>query len=100
MSNGTSSSSPPYLISEELWEIRDKRLDDWAMMSSPWPSVALSSAYVLAVTVIGPRFMRDRKPYDIKAVMQVYNVIQVILSAYIVYEASIAGWLTHYSWGE
>ncbi len=33
------------------WERRDLRVEDWPMMSSAWPSLALCAAYVVAVKV-------------------------------------------------
>ena len=84
-----------------LWEIRDKRLDNWFMMSSPWPTLALSLAYVYSVTILGPKFMKDREAFTgLKWPIQIYNIFQVGISAYIVYEACAAGWLTTYSWGK
>lgn len=32
--------------------------------------------------------MKDRKPYDLKRVIQAYNLMQVCASAYLVYEVS------------
>jgi len=32
--------------------------------------------------------------------LQVYNVFQVILSAYVLYEACVSGWFNGYSWSE
>lgn len=85
----------------DLWEIRDKRLDGWFMMDSPWPTVTLSALYVYGVTRLGPSLMRDRKPFDnLKWPMQIYNLFQVALSSYVVYEASMAGWATTYNWGK
>ena len=37
---------------------------------------------------------------ELKIPMQFYNLFQVVLSAYITYEAWMAGWGTHYNWGE
>ena len=82
-----------------LWEIRDRRVDEWPLMSSPWPTVALSALYVYSVVSLGPRFMRKREAYNPKPIMMAYNLFQIILSAYIVYEASMAGWFTSYNWG-
>ncbi len=61
----------------DLWPLRDRRLDGWLMMDSIAPTLVASSAYVACATVVGPWFMRDRRPYDLKAVMQVYNLFQV-----------------------
>lgn len=81
----------------ELWELRDRRMDDWPLMSSVFPSLALVAAYIFLVKVWGPRHMRDRPAYDLKAWLQVHNFIQVALSGYVIYEACAAGWATHYS---
>ncbi len=62
---------------KDLWPLRDRRLDGWLMMDSIAPTLVASSAYVACATVVGPWFMRDRRPYDLKAVMQVYNLFQV-----------------------
>ena len=84
----------------ELWEIRDRRIDGWFLMDSFIPTLALSAFYVISVTILGPWYMRDKKPYDPKWIMQIYNFIQVALSGYIVYEACAAGWTNHYNYGE
>lgn len=41
--------------------------------------------------------MKDRKPYQLKETILVYNAIQVGLSIYLVYEALCAGWANSYS---
>lgn len=82
----------------ELWQIRDVRVDDWPLMSSIWPTVTLCLAYFYFALVLGPTLMKDREPMQLKKTIQVYNVFQIVLSAYMVYEASVAGWLNGYSW--
>lgn len=76
------------------WELRDERADGWLLLSSVWPTVALSSTYVLLVTVVGPWFMRNRKAYDVKPVLIVYNAIQILISLYLLYGMSVHGWMT------
>ena len=68
---------------DDVWELRDKRVDGWPMLDSYWPTLLLCSAYVYLVTIAGPRFMRDRKPYNISTFLVFYNLFQVILSTYI-----------------
>ena len=70
---------------EWLWEVRDKRMDGLPLLSSPLPTAAICLTYVFIVKVAGPRFMRDREPYNIRSFLIVYNALQVALSAYIVY---------------
>lgn len=58
-------------------------------MAVLWPSVAICLAYVLLVTVIGPRFMANRKPMEVKNLMVWYNFAMVGICAYILYEVSM-----------
>ena len=64
----------------------------------PLPTILASLCYVLFVTWIGPWLMRDRKPYSLKGTMMIYNLLQVMISAYIVLESWDAGWGRHYNW--
>ena len=82
---------------DDVWELRDKRVDGWPMLDSPLPTVILVLAYVYIVTVWGPRFMKDRKPYNISTFLVYYNFAQVVLSAYIFITLLFAGWGGDYS---
>lgn len=86
------SSSPPLplpslppLPSPPHPTLTDPRVADWFLMQSPLPTLFLITAYLTLVWV-GPRWMRNRKPYDLKYILLVYNVGLVALSAHIVYE--------------
>lgn len=41
--------------------------------------------------------MENRKPFQLRAVLIVYNFIQVIFSSWLFYEACVSGWMTGYS---
>jgi len=82
---------------EQLWELRDKRVDGWFMMDSFWPTVALVMLYVYIVKIWGPNFMKDRKPYNISTFLVYYNAFQVVLSGYIFVRLFQAGWGGDYS---
>ena len=71
-----------------VWEQRDRRVDGWPLMESPLPTILLCASYVFIVKVWGPRFMRDRKPYEIKPFLIIYNLAQVVFSTYIFVEVS------------
>uniref|UniRef100_A0A0K8VDZ8 Elongation of very long chain fatty acids protein n=1 Tax=Bactrocera latifrons TaxID=174628 RepID=A0A0K8VDZ8_BACLA len=58
----------------------DETVDSWFLMSSPGPVVSIVGLYLLFVLKIGPAYMRDRKPYDLKKVMVIYNAFQVCYS--------------------
>lgn len=47
--------------------------------------------------MVGPRLMEDRKPFELRRVLIVYNFLQVIFSAWLFYEASSTGWFAGYS---
>ena len=64
-------------VLEAIWDRRDTRVDDWALMSSPLPTLFLCSAYFYIVKIWGPQFMKDRKPYELRNTLIVYNVVQV-----------------------
>uniref|UniRef100_A0A1A9WPN5 Elongation of very long chain fatty acids protein n=1 Tax=Glossina brevipalpis TaxID=37001 RepID=A0A1A9WPN5_9MUSC len=47
--------------------------------------------------VLGPKLMENRKPFQLRTVLVVYNFVQVLFSAWLFYESSISGWLNGYS---
>uniref|UniRef100_A0A8D8A2Q0 Elongation of very long chain fatty acids protein n=1 Tax=Culex pipiens TaxID=7175 RepID=A0A8D8A2Q0_CULPI len=64
----------------------DPRTRDWPLMSSPLPTLALCLGYVYLVKVVGPRLMENRKPFQLKNTLIVYNFVQVVFSAWLFYE--------------
>ncbi|XP_050400450.1 elongation of very long chain fatty acids protein 7 [Patella vulgata] len=83
---------------DELMTKADSRVDGWVLMSSPWPSILICVAYFIFVR-LGPTFMANRKPMDLKNLLLVYNFSMVILSGYIFVEFLLSGWGTGYSYG-
>ena len=87
----TPSPSPTYiplgLTQYTAWSfsLPDPRVADWFLMQSPLPTIALIIIY-LTIVNIGPRLMKNRKPFDLKPILVVYNLFLVGLSAYIVFE--------------
>jgi len=105
MTNSTSINLvPPVLskLSEDynyiMVDLRDPRADSFPLMSSVWPTVFLCLAYVYIVKVAGPRFMKDRPPYEIKGIIVAYNLFQTLFSLW----GFIQGWKFYvsgdYSW--
>jgi len=79
-------------------EIRDPRVDDWMLMSSPWPTAALCLLYYFIIRIAGPQFMKDREPYNTYRIQIVYNLLQTLLSAWI-WLKTASFWLTgRYNW--
>ncbi|KAK2874463.1 hypothetical protein Q8A67_021616 [Cirrhinus molitorella] len=77
---------------------RDPRLKNYLLMESPVNMSAILLAYLFFVLYAGPKFMANRKPFQLKEAMIVYNLSLVGLSAYIVYEFLMSGWATGYTW--
>lgn len=65
----------------------DKRVESWPMMSSPFPTLAISCLYLLFLWA-GPRYMQDRQPYTLRKTLIVYNFSMVVLNFYIAKEVS------------
>ncbi|KAM8889882.1 elongation of very long chain fatty acids protein 1b isoform 1-T5 [Synchiropus picturatus] len=76
----------------------DPRLKDYPLMQSPVPMTIILLCYLFFVLYLGPRIMADRKPFQLKEAMIVYNFALVALSIYIVYEFMMSGWATTYTW--
>jgi len=64
----------------------DPRVNDWLLMSGPFPTLAICLSYAYFVKVLGPRIMENRKPMKLRAVLIVYNFVQVVFSAWLFYE--------------
>ncbi|KAI8429040.1 hypothetical protein MSG28_007611, partial [Choristoneura fumiferana] len=74
----------------------DPRVKDWPMASSPWPTVAACLCYAYCAKSLGPRLMANRKPFELRNVLIVYNLIQTLFSTWIFYEYMMSGWWGHY----
>lgn len=58
------------------------------MVGSPLPVIGLIAAYVYFVRKLGIEFMKDRKPYNLDRIIQIYNAAQVILCGWLTIEVS------------
>lgn len=66
----------------------DPRVKDWPLMSSPWPTIWLCLVYTYWVKVIGPQYMRNRKPYELRTLIVLYNFAQTIFSCFMFIQSS------------
>ncbi|CRK86858.1 CLUMA_CG000683, isoform A [Clunio marinus] len=79
-------------------ELADPRTNDWPLIKSPMPGLTIIGLYLYFINSWGPRFMKDRKPFQFKNTLIVYNFLQVLVSVYLFTEGMNGGWLRHYSW--
>ncbi|XP_070513920.1 very long chain fatty acid elongase AAEL008004 isoform X2 [Cardiocondyla obscurior] len=75
----------------------DTRTTNWLLMRSPFPTLFICLSYVYVVKVLGPKLMENRKPFQFKNTLVVYNLFQVIFSAWLFYECLMGGWWDQYS---
>ncbi|XP_050342697.1 elongation of very long chain fatty acids protein 7-like [Nymphalis io] len=61
---------------------------DWFLVANPLKVISIVSFYFYFCTRLGPRFMKDRDPYDVSSLMIVYNVLQILLSTYLFSEGT------------
>ncbi|KAL1396024.1 hypothetical protein pipiens_010811 [Culex pipiens pipiens] len=90
-------------LAYQYWElvedlIADPRAKNLPFMDNPLPTIGMIYAYLAWVLVVGPTYMRDRKPMQLTNTLFYYNLFQVALSAYMFYEHLMAGWARGYSW--
>ena len=60
-------------------------------MDTPWPSFILTVLYIYFVKYGGPQYMENRKPYELRSILLVYNFSMVALSAYCFFE--VGNWV-------
>lgn len=70
--------------------VTGREVDKWFLMSSPMPVISIVALYLLLVIKIGPEFMKDRKPLNIKPLILVYNLYQTISNLLIVIKVRIS----------
>jgi len=77
-----------YLLFRPCWLLLfaspspDKRVDDWPLMQSPFPTLTISTIYLLTVW-LGPKWMKTREPFQLRFLLVVYNFGMVLLNFFI-----------------
>lgn len=68
--------------------VSDEVVDKWFLMDNIYPVLALVIAYLVFVLKVGPKFMENRKPLNIKGIILAYNFFQMMNNGWIVYLVS------------
>ncbi|XP_020287666.1 elongation of very long chain fatty acids protein 7-like isoform X2 [Pseudomyrmex gracilis] len=77
-------------------DLADPRTSDYYLIGSPWPGLGLLGFYLYFVYSFGPRFMKNRQPFNLDRILQIYDLLQIILNTCVFYQGSVKGWLTTY----
>lgn len=67
-------------------EHEDMRTKSWFLSNAPGPLFTILGVYLYFCLYAGPKYMRDRKPFELKNTLLVYNAVQVALSWVLFYE--------------
>ncbi|EZA51670.1 elongation of very long chain fatty acids protein AAEL008004 [Ooceraea biroi] len=78
----------------EWTEKLDPRVVDLPLVASNYQVPLIILAYIYIVLVVAPRFMKNRKPYSLKKLIQLYNIVQIAGNALLVYDILDAGLFT------
>ncbi|KAM0737184.1 Very long chain fatty acid elongase 4 [Formica fusca] len=81
---------------QHLWTKQlDPRVVDLPLIQSSYHVPLIIFAYLYFVLRCGPRFMKNRGPYSLKTFMKLYNIIQIVANAWLVYDHIDAGLFTN-----
>lgn len=67
----------------------DPRTNEWPMVQGITTTLACALVYLYFVLSLGPKFMENRKPFNLLPIIKVYNMIQLVACILIFYMASI-----------
>ncbi|CAG9855867.1 unnamed protein product [Phyllotreta striolata] len=62
---------------------KDSTTEKWLMITSLLPVVLSSLLYLIAVLIVLPAYMKDRKPFQGRKMIIIYNTVQVWLNIWI-----------------
>lgn len=48
------------------------------LLTSQRPLLILLGSYLLFIKVIGPKIMENRKPFDLRGAIRIYNLTQIV----------------------
>ncbi|XP_034031246.1 elongation of very long chain fatty acids protein 4a [Thalassophryne amazonica] len=77
--------------------IADKRVEKWPLMDNPLPTLAISTSYLLFLW-LGPKYMKNREPFQLRKTLIVYNFSMVFLNFFIFKELFLAARVASYSY--
>ena len=71
-------------VRDEVFEAPNEVVDGWAISRNPILIWFILGTYLMFVCKIGPTIMRDRKPYELNLLIQIYNLAQVVICLFLV----------------
>ncbi|XP_012064555.1 PREDICTED: elongation of very long chain fatty acids protein AAEL008004-like, partial [Atta cephalotes] len=78
-------------------ELSVERTRKWPLVSSPHPLMLITFGYMYFVLYAGPRFMKDRPPYELRNFILIYDMIQILVNLWFVKQHVSYGWFSEFS---
>ncbi|XP_065576069.1 very long chain fatty acid elongase 7-like isoform X1 [Artemia franciscana] len=72
-------------------------VQDWPLVGNYHYNIMLVIGYLAIVKYFGPKFMQDRKPFELRGILQLYNICQILFSSYLFWALLSNGLLSGYS---
>ncbi|KAI5643227.1 GNS1/SUR4 family domain-containing protein [Phthorimaea operculella] len=69
----------------EAYHNVDPRAKDYLLTSTFIPVILINVGYLYFCLKWGPQFMKNREPYNLKPLIILHNVIQIMISSYVTY---------------
>lgn len=66
----------------KIFTFPDGRVSDLFLVGSFWPITAIIFVYLYFVTGKGQELMRNRRPFELKNIIIIYNLFQIFLNLY------------------
>jgi hypothetical protein len=63
----------------------DIRVENWLLMQDVFPTVIIGILYIISIG-IGRKWMKNHESFELRYFMFIYNLLQVMICAYITYE--------------
>jgi len=72
-----------YLVRDLYNQHNDPRVSHYPLVGNLWSVAAVIVLYLAFVLHFGPKWMANRRPFELKFVMQLYNAVQVVANSVI-----------------
>lgn len=75
-------------------DIADPRVKDLPLMGTPWSTLLILAFYLYITLSFGPKFMEKRQPFKLHRILQIYNILNIIISVRL-FMFAISEWFFH-----
>lgn len=69
--------------------VSDPRALDYPLMSTPLPVIFVIYLWFKFILNWGPSYMKNRAPFELKKIIMLYNIMQILVNGYIAFCVSI-----------